>query len=340
MFDQRGTGAGALLCPALQTVAGASDLVVAAPAAVAGCAQQIGPKRRYFTTADTVADIETLRLALGAPKLTIDGVSYGTFVAERYALAHPDRVNRLVLDSVVPQQGVDPLYLASLQATGRVLRSVCAAAGCTTDPAADLAYVVRAHHDGPAIFNALVTESVGAPTFPGVLSALHQARAGHMAALAALIRDNRLADAVPAAYLSQGLHESTLCMDLLPPWNPNAPRADRAAALAQEAAGLRASAFYPYDQATAVGNGLAQDCLDWPPTPERATAANHDLPPVPVLLLEGQHDLSTNIAWAQQEAAMAPLHELVIVPGAGHSLQSRAEHNPAVRAALVRFLQQ
>jgi len=54
MLDQRGTGAGALDCPALQRQMGASDLTVPAAAAVRSCAAAIGPDRRYFATADTV----------------------------------------------------------------------------------------------------------------------------------------------------------------------------------------------------------------------------------------------------------------------------------------------
>src|SRR5207302_10655711 len=46
---------------------------------------------RSYTTMDTVADIDMLRHALGARAIVLDGVSYGTYVAERYALAHPDR---------------------------------------------------------------------------------------------------------------------------------------------------------------------------------------------------------------------------------------------------------
>ena len=74
MFDQRGTGAGALDCPALQRQMGASDLTVPAPAAVRSCAAAIGPDRRFYATADTVADIEALRAALGVARLTVDGV--------------------------------------------------------------------------------------------------------------------------------------------------------------------------------------------------------------------------------------------------------------------------
>ena len=117
-------------------------------AAVRSCAAAIGPDRRYFATADTVADIEALRAALGVSRRTLDGVSYGSYVAERFALAHPDRVRRLVLDSVVPTWNVDPLQLAGMRETATVLRDACAAQRCGSDPAADLATVVRRYHDG------------------------------------------------------------------------------------------------------------------------------------------------------------------------------------------------
>ena len=75
MFDQRGTGAGALDCPALQRQMGASDLTVPAAAAVRSCAAVIGPDRRLYATADTVADIDSLRTALGVARLAVNGVS-------------------------------------------------------------------------------------------------------------------------------------------------------------------------------------------------------------------------------------------------------------------------
>jgi pimeloyl-ACP methyl ester carboxylesterase len=78
-------------------------------------------------------------------------------VAERYALQYPTRVARIVLDSVVPQTGVDPRYRAALSATGRVLRSVCAADHCEWDPSADLSGVVDRLHDGPAVLDALLS---------------------------------------------------------------------------------------------------------------------------------------------------------------------------------------
>jgi pimeloyl-ACP methyl ester carboxylesterase len=199
MFDQRGTGAGALDCPALQRQMGASDLTVPSPAAVRSCAAAIGPDRRFYATADTVADIEALRVALGVARITLDGVSYGSYVAEQFALAHPGGVSRLVLDSVVPSWNVDPLQLVNMRQTATVLRDACAAQGCGSDPASDLAAVVRRYHDGPALLDMLVALSVGDPSFPGVPAALHAAAAGRPDALSALVAQVHAADSATAA---------------------------------------------------------------------------------------------------------------------------------------------
>ena len=254
MFDQRGTGADALNCPALQQEMGASDLTVPTPAAVRSCAASIGPSRGYFATSDTVADIEALRAALGVARLTLDGVSYGSYVAEQFALAHPAQVSRLILDSVVPSWNVDPLQLVNMRQTATVLRDACA--------------------------------------------------------------------------------------DMPMPWGgPDTPLAARPAALARAVAGLTTAQVWPFDRATAAGNGFIQTCLYWPPTPAPATAAapRAELPSVPVLLLAGGHDLSTPLAGARAQAALAPDGHLFVVPAAGHSVQSRAAGNPA-EAELARFL--
>lgn len=340
MFDQRGTGATALHCPALQAAAGSSDLTVVPPSDVASCARKIGPNRRYFTTTETVADIEALRAALGAGRLTLDGVSYGSYVAERYALTHPQRVARLVLDSVVPQQGVDPLYLAALRATARVLRSACAQQHCRWDPAHDVQAVVDRYHDGPQLLNALVAESVAVPSFSEVLGPLHEAADGRPQTLNRFLAAIPRYESAPADELSQGLHESTLCLDLAAPWNPDAPSAQRAEGLKRILNRVPARRLYPFNRATAYGNGLAQGCLAWPPT---TPAGIHDgdpsgeLPPVPILLLAGERDLSTPLAWARDEASKATDGRLVTVTGAGHSVQTRA-HSLTMRNILTHFL--
>jgi len=340
MFDQRGTGAGALNCPALQQQMGASDLMVPTPAAVRSCAAAIGPSRRYFATADTVADIEALRIALGVPRLALDGVSYGSYVAERFALAYPAQVSRLVLDSVVPSWNVDPLQLASMRQTAVVLRAVCAAQRCASDPADDLAAVVRRYHDGPALLDTLVTMSVGDPSFPGVPAFLHAAAERRPAELNTLIAVIHADDTATPGELSQGLHVSALCGDMQMPWGgPGTPMAARPAALARSVARLRPAQVWPFDKATAAGNGIIQTCLYWPPSPAPpvAMAPRADLPRVPVLLLAGGHDLATPLAGARAQAALAPDGRLFVVPLAGHSIQTRAAGNPA-QAEVAQFL--
>jgi pimeloyl-ACP methyl ester carboxylesterase len=337
LLDQRGTGAGALRCPALQRALGASDLTPVRAGVVAACARALGPRRAWFATSDTVADLEDLRRGLGAARLTLDGVSYGSFVAERYALAHPDRVARVVLDSVVPQDGVDPLDADGLAATGRVLRMVCRERRCGTDPVADLRRVVRRRHDGPALLDTLVALSIGRPRLAAVPRLLHAAAAGRDGGLDALVRAVHRAQAVPAPILSQGLHAATLCADLRAPWGgPEAPVAARRAALERAARRLAPAALGPFDRATATGNGIAATCAAWPPIRRPALAPGGPLR-VPALLLAGDHDLSTPLAWARRELRRAPRGRLVVARGDGHSVQSRGR-DPRVRRALVRFL--
>jgi pimeloyl-ACP methyl ester carboxylesterase len=269
-------------------------------------------------------------------------VSYGSYVAERYALAHPDRVSRLVLDSVVPSWNVDPLQLATMRRTATVLRSLCAAQHCRFDPADDLAADVRRYHDGAALLDTLVAMSVGAPAFPGVLSALHAAATGSPGPLTMLIKQVHASDAATAPELSQGLHASTLCADLLMPWGgPGTPLAARQAALSRVISRLTPAQTWPFDRATAQDNGLIQTCLHWPPTavsPAPAPASvRPELPDLPVLVLAGTYDLSTPMPDPLDQVRRAPDGRMVTFPAAGHSVQSRALGDPAV-PVLERFL--
>jgi pimeloyl-ACP methyl ester carboxylesterase len=147
-------------------------------------------------------------------------------------------------------------------------------------------------------------------------------------------------DAVPAAILSQGLHESALCAELAPPWDPASSSNARSLTAARATADLTAAQLYPWDRATALGNGLAVGCEQWPATkPPAAPTGNlsGDLPRVPVLLFSGERDLSTPLAWGREEAAKAPEGRLMVVPRAGHSVQLRAT-NASARKVLAQFL--
>jgi pimeloyl-ACP methyl ester carboxylesterase len=334
VFDQRGTGAGALRCDALQESMGSSDLAPPPAAAVRACAAKLGDRRRFYGTDDVVADMESLRLALGVDKWTLDGISYGTYVGERYALAHPRHVKKLVLDSVVPQVGMTDLGVAEFKATARVLRAVCGQA-CV----ADLAVVVNRLHNGPRLLDALTFLSIADPTYTAFFDMpkiLREARGGSTSSLDTFLRLVSGSQAALATELDQGLHASALCADWRYPWGDSAaPLAGRTAKLRAAVAKLRDADLFPFDAATALGNGFVRQCLPWPPTPPTPLA--HGKLRVPTLLVNGDHDLSTPLAWARAELRYAPKGRLVVVPGAGHSVQSRARSDVG-RDAVAAFL--
>lgn len=332
VFDQRGTGANALDCTDLQRAVGGSDHRPPPVSAVRACAGRLGATASFYRTTDTVRDIDVLRRALGASRLTLDGVSYGTFTAEHYALTHPRRVRRLVLDSVVPHRGYDPLGVDLLHAAAGVLRDACAADhGCTTDPAADLAWVVRNARidgepvDGTRLADALSITSLSTvdPSFAAVPRVLHRARSGDTTGLAALL--DRLGSApAPAAELSAGLHLATTCADLRFPWgDASAPVAGRRAAASAAAARLRTAQVWPYDAATARRMLPIAGCEAWPSTRPSRSFAGAVLTP-PALLVHGRRDLFCPVAWARWETRNAAHARLVVVPDTGHGVQGVA----------------
>jgi pimeloyl-ACP methyl ester carboxylesterase len=331
MLDQRGTGNTALRCPALQQAMGFSDLTPPPAAAVAACAQHLGPDRRFYSTEDVVGDLDQLRSALGAARMTVFGVSYGTFVAEHYSLAHPGQTRALVLDSVVPHVGIDPLAVDLMQASRRVLRDACRDLACPGDPVADLADVIARYDDGVDLLDLVTAMSIVDPTFAPLLPALRSAADGNTGQLDRLVAGYHSGMKGPAGALSQGLHASALCADMSFPWGgSDAPLAGRAAAVTTVASGLAPADLSPFDRATAVGNGLVRQCLPWPPVPPAGLPSQGALPDVPVLLLAGTHDLSTPLEWARAEAALAPDGKLVVFPGLGHSVVSQGHAGQAV----------
>ncbi|HET6686399.1 MAG TPA: alpha/beta hydrolase [Jiangellaceae bacterium] len=337
MLDQRGTGANALQCPVLQEQVGTTDFDVPTADAVRDCGDAIGADRRFYSTSDTVADLEMLRMALGVESWTLDGVSYGSYVAERYLIARPDRVARAVLDSVVPHR-LDLLDPMLFSAYGRVLREACEATGCVTDPAEDLAAVVRETDLGPDLLSAIGIFGIVDPDYGGLPELLHAAAGGEAGPLEGFLEDFRADTRVPAADLSQGLHASTLCAEAVWPWESDSAPAGRTAALDAFVASLPEQALWPFDRATLRDNGLAVTCLNWPATPEPLPEPpdDKDLPDVPVLMVVGDRDLSTPVELARQEEARAPRVELVVIPDAGHSVQTRGPD--VAREAVIAFL--
>lgn len=76
----------------------------AATAFARRCAEQLQADPRFYTTTDAVRDLDAVRAALGAEQINLIGGSYGTRVAQQYAMRHPQHTRSLVLDGVVPNE--------------------------------------------------------------------------------------------------------------------------------------------------------------------------------------------------------------------------------------------
>ncbi|MFH8466356.1 alpha/beta hydrolase [Streptomyces sp. NPDC017991] len=70
------------------------------------CATKYGDLLPYIDTVSAVHDMDAIRSALGARRINYFGYSYGTYLGAVYAKLHPERVRRMVLDSVVDPTGV------------------------------------------------------------------------------------------------------------------------------------------------------------------------------------------------------------------------------------------
>lgn len=98
---------------------------------VADCIAEIGidpAKLAFFGTDQVAEDIDAFREIIGDEKIWMYGVSYGTAVAQTYAVAHPDRLAGVILDGTINMtQTGEQSSLAQEKAFDKVLLAVFAA---------------------------------------------------------------------------------------------------------------------------------------------------------------------------------------------------------------------
>jgi pimeloyl-ACP methyl ester carboxylesterase len=354
VFDERGIGLSQpLSCHAFER----PNLYRSFGALIQACGSQLGPSRVFYTTADTVADIEAIRVAGGYEKLVLYGTSNGTKVAEQYAQEYPGHVEALILDSALTPAGPEPLERQTFEAIPRVLRQVCAAHACahvTPNPVADLAKVVRRMRRGPLRARVIDADgnsrrvSISADDLLGLLlagdfspllraefvTAVRSAADGDSTPLARLLTNAQRGE-------GEGEHEdfdnplyyATNCEEEQFPWSRAASPAQRLAQARAAAAALPASVFAPFDAADAIDLSDVPACAHWPYTTPAPPTADAPLPNVPTLILSGADDLRTPTAGAREVAAQIPDAHLLVVPYTGHSVLSD-EPTPCAAQAL------
>jgi pimeloyl-ACP methyl ester carboxylesterase len=344
VFDQRGIGLShPLSCHRF-------ELNASGPAGrqLAECAAQIGPSRSDYTTAQTVADIEAIRQAGGYAKLVLYGTSYGTKVAERYAQIYPDHVAALVLDSVVPPNGPEPLNLPTFAAIPRVLRGLCARGACThitRTPVADVARLVRRIGAGAVrgrwidgdgrphtlyissdeLLNVLIAgdlEPVLRAEFP---AAVRAAAENDTAPFARLLHDaaERGEDSEeenPSESFDSPLYFATSCEEELFPWSRASSPGRRLAEARAQIRSLPTSMFAPFARSDVFPVSDIPACAFWPYTSPPPVPVQTPLPSAPTLILSGAEDLRTPTSGAREVAAQAPGSHLLVIPEVGHSV--------------------
>ena len=335
-YDDRGTGASGLIdCPALQTAITEDQNRTAATA----CGQKLGATASFYGTVDHAADLDAVRQALGFDQIGLYGVSYGTKLAQAYALAYPQHVSRIVLDSILPVNEDESYESESLQNMPTTLPHYCAEGGCngktfTSDVIAvanELAAkplvgkvllpngrTTTKRVDGlevlSVVLNADLTPGLAAE-LPGVM---HAARLGNTQPLLRLAYLNDVENAETAVDLSDGLYAATVCRDGPFPWSPDTPPADRPSLLASAIASAPAGTFGPFGS-WAADFGNADFCTGWPGPEGGVDYGAGPLPDVPMLGVTGGLDLRTPEAGAAQVTAQFPQGKLLVVPSVGHS---------------------
>jgi pimeloyl-ACP methyl ester carboxylesterase len=336
VFDQRGIGKShPLSCHAFEHNESTGARTISA------CANQLGAARAFYTTADSVADIEAIRQAGGYEKLVLYGTSYGTKVAELYAQTYPTHVEALVLDSVVPPNGPDTLERPTFAALPRVLHQICnrgACRGVTSDPLADLTKVLDGMRHRPLklsaldgeghpqkatlepeeLLNVLVAGDFSNRLRADFVTSLSSAARGDLAPLSRLLL--MAGSGEGSEDFDEPLYFATSCEEQEFPWKRSSSTPQRLREADAYARSLPDSTFAPFSAADAIEFSDMIPCASWP-LAEPAPAP--DLAPflaVPTLILSGADDLRTPTSGAREVASEIPGSHLLVVPFTGHSV--------------------
>lgn len=330
LVDQRGTGgSNPLTCPLPDWQDPATQTAEALRAQAVACRERLSARAdlRFYTTSDAVRDLESVRLALGAPQLNLVGGSYGTRVALEYLRRHPDSLRTVTLDAVVPPElALLQEHAANLDATLDGLFAACRLdAACFKrfgDPARTLS-VLRKRLQGQPWQAVLpdprthqpreetLTEAVLAgvlrlyayqPESAALLPLLlDEAAAGRPQALMAQaeIVLRRFADS-----LAHGMELSVICTEDAPFLEPR-----------------------PEDAGTLLGDQLTTlveaQCAVWPrgglPAEFKHAVASNK----PVLLLSGERDPVTPPRYGDQVVRTLPKGRHLVLKEQGHTVLGR-----------------
>ncbi|MGH2634637.1 MAG: alpha/beta hydrolase [Actinomycetota bacterium] len=328
LMDQRGTGgSGAIDCPALQE--GVGDYADAA----GDCAESLAGAANAYGTAAAADDLAAILDALDVPRVVVYGDSYGTYLAQVFAIRHPDRTAAVVLDAAY-DDAFDPFARDAAAALERSWATLCRRAGTCAGIVEEIAALARRLERRPLVGTGV--DSAGdryrveltAPAlaqllydatyvftiyrdFPAALGALKRGDPEPLLRLAAEDLVSLGGGGNPRAY-SEGAYAAIACHDYPTVWDRGASVDERRAQLGAAIGELAPDAFAPFANPVWLESlyeyQLVAGCLEWPapdaadpPTPTRAPH-----PDLPVLVLNGELDVTTPLRNAADAAAAWP----------------------------------
>jgi len=355
VLGQRGSKFGEpfLECPevaearraALERGARVEDQTAAEVAAARRCRDRLrasGVDLDGYTTAESAADIEDLRRALGVERWNLYGISYSVRIMLEVIRGYPGTVRSAVLDSALPPDvDYDEVGVTNVARSLDVLFGACAA-----DPDCFEAYpdlrkqfyeVVRRANERPLPveierdgrrmvvpvggprFVALIADTLAvARAIPRAPRLIAETHAGRYAAIAPLVSESFDNGFV------WGLRYSVWCADEMPFADP-AKVARQSARDYPELGGYVSPAVWP---------GV---CREWG---VRASGAREDTPvtsDVPVLVIAGEYDPATPPSWGRRAVRTLKNGRFVEVPGHGHT-PSMMSTGPCVRQIVDAFV--
>jgi len=317
LFDQRGTGdSNPLHCPKTEQRPALADMWRAAD--VTACRRKLAATAdlAQYSTEASARDLEALRQALGADRIDLAALSYGTWLAQAYMKLYPQRVRSAALIGTVPIGEKLPLHhAANGERALRLLFADCRADARCNAAFPDLPAAWRQLQDRLAKGAVVIETRQGRiPVRQGPFNELvrNQLNAVESARrLPALIGRAARRDYAPLVKLveahepeaeADGLYLSVTC-----------PEGTRRIRPGEIAPATRGAAFgrYRIDQQIAA-------CGLWPPATPLATLLTPLRSNVPVLLLAGGRDATAPPAWARKVAAGLPNSRVVVIDAMGH----------------------
>lgn len=330
LVDQRGTGkSNPLRCSddtAGEDDAAGHDSNEAARRAAERCRNALSKRAdlRFYTTTDAVRDLDAVRAAIGAERINLMGVSYGTRVAQQYAMRHPQHTRSIVLDSVAP----NAIYLGNDFARNLESALDLQFGRCGKTPAC-----AKALGDPRARLDALMATLRAKPPLVRYRDAStgelkeETLQPGHVAGLTRMYAYAPLAAAILPLQLkeaSEGRYEGLMALAKMLGSSLSEQMMygmQLSVICTEDADGLRGDAAM---QASLLGNALVDtlqaQCAVWP---KGARPADFHAPlatRVPALLLSGELDPVTPPAYAERVAKSLPNSRALVLRGQGHNV--------------------